>query len=67
MLPIGQIHPQKNLPKINVNISIIIENIMPGKIILSLIEVTIDTRGSILKRISGSKMPFKEYVPDQRI
>jgi len=45
----GQTHPQKNLPNIKVRGSIAMENIIPGMITLSLIEVNIAMSGSILK------------------
>jgi hypothetical protein len=65
--PSGQIQPQKNLPKIRVNMSIPAARIIPGSIILSLIEVKNIIRGFILKKVSGGRSPFKGYVVDQRM
>jgi len=63
----GHIHPQKNLPKTNVSKSIIKERKIPGRIILSLRDVNIIIRGSILKNVSGGSGPSKGYVVDHSI
>ena len=53
IVPKGQIHPQKNLPKITVNTIIIIEKIKPARIIRSLIVVKIMIKGSNLNITEG--------------
>jgi len=67
IVPRGHIHPQKNLPKITVKKSITSENIIPGRIRRSLIEVSTIISGSILKNISGGKKHFRGYIVNQRI
>jgi len=66
MLPRGHIHPQKNLPKIKVNISMAATDIMPGIIILPLKEVNMTTRGSILKNKSVWMADQRIYINNER-
>ena len=57
-LPIGQIHPQKNLPKISVKPSIAQETKAPNMIVPALKEVMITISGSILNNTSGDNISF---------
>ena len=57
-LPIGQIHPQKNLPKTSVKPSITQETKAPSMTVRALKEVMITMSGSILNNTTGDRSPF---------
>ena len=67
VVPRGQTHPQKNLPKSSVRIIIPMANAAPGRTILSLIEVKNMINGFNLKKVSGGSNPLSGYVVDQSI